>query len=499
MSFELSRMRLTPLLFIALFARLAGAQAETTRRVPVATVSGTVHDSIARMPLAGATVQLVAVDNPARFERTTRSDSLGRFTVSDVPAGRYMLGFFHPLLDSLGVEAPLREVQVDGIRPVRAELAIPSPARLRVAICGKRLATDASAVIVGVIRDAVTGGPASGVTVTGEWLEVSLGRDGIVRRIPRLVATTGATGWFALCNVPSAGTIALAASRGPDSTDVIEAQIPAEGFLRRELYIGLTPIVVASDNGQPANANTASVRRVRMGDGIVSGTVVTLADGRPLAGAQVGITDGPQTHANERGEWTLSNAPVGTRMLEVRALGYYPARRQVHVIAGAEPVRVALSTLKAVLDTVRVNASRYYNRDRGGFVERRHVGVGRYMTPADIARRPATFTSDLFSTMSGIRLGFASDTLASDMVLSIDANAMSTTDRRILVRGISGDWCAAAIYLDGLYMPQFGADDLDAWVRPKDIAGIEIYSDATVPSEFQQNRSGCGSIVIWRK
>lgn len=39
--------------------------------------------------------------------------------------------------------------------------------------------------------------------VTGEWLEISFRADGLVRRIPRLVSTTGENGWFAMCNVPS--------------------------------------------------------------------------------------------------------------------------------------------------------------------------------------------------------------------------------------------------------------------------------------------------------
>ncbi|MEO8193132.1 MAG: carboxypeptidase regulatory-like domain-containing protein [Gemmatimonadales bacterium] len=495
-------MRLQPLVVVALLLlpRLASAQApDTARRRPGVTVSGVVRDSIARMPLADAIVQLVAADRSADFIRTAVSDSLGRFTLTDVPGGRYALGFFHPVLDSLGVQAPLRDVYVDGQRPVHADLGIPSPARLRAAICGVRYASGSGALLVGVVRNARDGAPVAGVTVIGEWVELSLGRDGVLRRLAHLVATTGENGWFAMCNVPSAGTVALTASRGADSTDFIEVQVPAEGFLRRELYLGSARTVATGSTDQRADAAGQSSGRMHVGDGRLSGTVVTAAEGRPLAGAQVSITDGPQTRANERGEWTLVDAPVGTRMLEIRALGYYPERRHVHVIPGAEPVRVALSTLKAVLDTVKVRATRFYNRDRSGFQERRHVGVGRYLTPADIARRPATFTSDLFRTVSGVRIGFASDTLMSDMVLAVSPDDMSTTDRRILMKGISGDWCAPAIYMDGLHMPGFDADAIDAWVRPRDVSGIEIYSEASVPSEFQQKRSGCGSIVIWRK
>jgi hypothetical protein len=109
------------------------------------------------------------------------------------------------------------------------------------------------------------------------------------------------------------------------------------------------------------------------------------------------------------------------------------------------------------------------------------------------------FLSDVFRGVSGLRIGYASDTLATDMAIAVSPDAMSNTDRRLLMRGISGDWCAPAIYLDGLHFPGLGASELDAWLRPGEVAGIEVYSEASVPNEFRLERSGCGSVVIWRK
>lgn len=483
-------MRLRPLLVLALFSRLAVAQApDTTLRVQRATISGVVHDSIARAPLAGAMVQLAGTDRQAPFGRTAVSDSLGRFALADVPTGRYALGFYHPMLDSLGMEPPLREVSVDGQQPVRADLAIPSPSRFRAAVCGPRPAPDSGGVVVGVVRDARDLSPAAGVSVTGEWLELSIRVGGVVRRVPRLVATTGRTGWFAMCGVPSAGTMLLMASRGADSTDRIELQVPAEGFVRRELYLGPARTVGGGDTAGRADSLAPSVRRLRLGDGRLSGMVVTAVGGQPLGGAQVGITDGPQTRANERGEWTLLDAPVGTRMLEIRAVGYYPERRRVDVVAGAAPVRVALSTLKAVLDTVKVTAA-LFDRNRDGFQQRSRTGLGRFLTPEDIARRQLMVVSDLFGMMPGVHL--QSDGL----------------DKRILMRGAFGP-CEPGIYINGQLMTNrraddssavtLTADDIDTWVRPNNVAGIEIYSESSAPGQFQQGLSGCGSIVIWTK
>ncbi|HEY0241354.1 MAG TPA: carboxypeptidase-like regulatory domain-containing protein, partial [Gemmatimonadaceae bacterium] len=148
--------RLPGTAFLALLLLAAGAEAQiaSAGRVPAtATVTGVVFDSLSRAPLADASVQLVSANNPAGFARTATSDSLGRFTLTEIPDGLYTLGFFHPLLDSLGVIAPLREVFIGGQRPMQADLAVPSPARLRVAICGKPTSADSGAVVTGVIRN----------------------------------------------------------------------------------------------------------------------------------------------------------------------------------------------------------------------------------------------------------------------------------------------------------------------------------------------------------
>lgn len=466
------------ILLVVALANVAGAQVPESARRPVAgTVTGIVRDSVAQMPLPGATVQLVAVNDPVGSVRSAVSDIYGQFNFQRVPEGKYKIGFLHPLLDSLGVEIPLREVEIINEEPIDTELATPSAKRLRGLYCGRREAVDsASAVVVGVVRNARDGMPVQNASVVAQWREYSIGKTGITERMPNLVTSTNAMGWFAICNVPNQGTVTIVANLANDSTQTIEVQVPRDRLLRRELFLG----------GHELN-------------GRLSGIVVAETDNRPIEGALVSIVDGPGARANAVGEWTISDAPVGTRMIEVRAIGYYPERRSVDVTQGTMPIRFALSTLKAVLDTVKVKASRFSTRDRTGFEDRRHNGPGRYLTNARIMKTAPSFMSDIFRGVSGIRVGYASDTLATDMAIAVSPEDMSITDRRLLMRGISGDWCAAAIYLDGMHFPGLGASELDAWLKPGDVAGIEVYSEASVPNEFRQERTGCGSIVIWRK
>lgn len=473
-------MRLGSVIALILLARLGVAQATDTaarQRSPRVVVSGTVYDSVGRTILAEAIVQLVARDSLTSEARTTTSDARGVFEFDSVAPGRYALGFFHPMLDSLGLESSVREIKVDGRRPVRADLAIPSPARIREVICGPRVSSPADAVVVGFVRDARDGSPAANAKVTGEWLEISIKRGSVGTRVPHLVALTSDRGWFAMCNVPSPSTILITASRGPDTTDVLELIVPPGGLLRRELYLGASRMVVEVDSV------TSVTRRLRAGDGHLSG-VVTASDGQPVVGAMVGIPDGPQTRTNENGEWTLSDAPAGSRMLDVRALGYYPDRRPVDVLEGAPPVRIALSTMRAVLDTVKVNARRLADRQKAEFEQRRHSGFGRYLTAEEIAQRRPAYTSDLFRAMPGIRFD------------RTNVNGELGTPP-IMMRAAVGGLCQPAIYIDGHYLFEMNADELDAFVQPSEIIGIEVYSGATAPPQYQTSLNGCGSIVIW--
>ncbi|MBL0169207.1 MAG: carboxypeptidase regulatory-like domain-containing protein [Gemmatimonadaceae bacterium] len=450
----------------------------TPAGVSRATVSGGVRDSIAGRPLVGALVQLVGADSAQTFGQTVLSDSLGEFVFPNVPDGRYTLGFFHAILDSLGLEPVLRAVTVAGQRSARVDLATPSPTRLRAAICGLPSPQGPVAVAMGFVRDAQSLAPLSGVKVVAEWIELSIGREGVVRRSPRRVTTTKESGWFAICDVPSPGAMVLMASRGADSTDFIDVQVPADGFLRRELYLGAAQTVIA----EAKPTDSLAVRRVNTGNGLLRGTVTAERSGQPLAGAQVSIVNGPQTRTNERGEWAMVNAPAGTRTLEVRAVGYYPERSAVDVIDSAPPLRVALATFKSVLDTMKVIANYDRFSNLAGFRERSRSGLGRFVTAADLVRRQVFATSDLFRNMPGVYLDGGSD-----------------LDQKIYMRGIFSDRCEPAVYLNGTLMTGLNASEIDAFARPSDILGIEVYSQSQAPAQFQPGLGDCGSIVFWTK
>jgi hypothetical protein len=168
-------------------------------------------------------------------------------------------------------------------------------------------------------------------------------------------------------------------------------------------------------------------------------------------------------------------------MLEIRAVGFYPAQLSVNVVEDAPPIRVSLSTLKAVLDTIKVTA-RSQAPGSTGFEERRRTGMGRYLSGRDVALRAGVFTSSVFASVQGLRMERDS----------------ATGDTRLAQRGAFG-WCTPDIYLNGHYIPGATADDIDSWVQPERVTGIEIYGESTVPPQFQRALSGCGTILIWSR
>ncbi len=425
-----------------------------------AAVSVTVHDSLTGGPLANAIVQLVSRPDPMALSRSAETDSLGRVVFRELPPGRYSLGFMHEVLDDIGIEAPLREVEVKGGERREVGLGVPSEAGIREAVCGRRPPGDSAATVIGIVRNPRDRAPVAGVAVRAEWMEISFSASGMRQQVPRITATTGANGWFALCGLPP-GTVAITAHAGSDSTDRLEFELNPGEVRRRGLFVG------------------------GPGAGRVEGRVVTADSARPLAGARVASVRGQATVSDARGQWTLAGIPLGTRMVEFRAVGYYPVRRPVDVLADATSVEVALATFQAVLATVRVEASRIERGDMGAYVERqRRGGMGRFFSSERIKGMAPVRTSDLLRTMPGF-LGDGSLQMKgnfSDGAGNFDVN------------------CTAEVYIDGHLLRGIEADELDALVEPENIYGMEVYSTGSPrPQQFMQGLGGCGALVIWQK
>jgi hypothetical protein len=203
------------------------------------------------------------------------------------------------------------------------------------------------------------------------------------------------------------------------------------------------------------------------------------ADGQPRAGAQVVVgSDGRTVTTDAEGRFALDSLAAGTHALEVRAVGFLPRQLAVDLrVDQAATVDVRLE------ERVRTLAPRVVRGDarRGmaGFRERAASGNGYFITPAMIADRGTRSVTDLLRTVP---------------MLHVRPSGYFGTI--ISMRGAlppAGD-CAPAVFVDGTYIID-GGTELERYLAAAEVAGIEIYSSASVPPEFQ--RGMCGSLLIW--
>ncbi len=482
-------------------------------------IRGTVLDSVARRPLMGAEVQLVDASNPSRGWSFT-TDSSGAFRFDGIVNGRYVIGFVHPALDSLGLETPSVPLVVTNADVQDFTMAIPSARTLVARLCQADVTTDSTGLFLGRVRHA------AGTTGTGgvqaSWTELRFTRQGLHRTSPSQRAVTSVDGWFAICGLPVRTPIAIRAWQGSDSTGFVELDIPPAGLLRRDLVVGRAKSSVATQtstsvvdrgNGLPPTMrhDTISMIRSARGVGMVRGTIQTIT-GAPLAGSRVELWGtNLVTTAGDDGRFALDSVPEGSQTLVVRGIGFVPYRAVVDVLPPEPTVHdVSLAPFVAAMDTVRIIGNRASELWKAGFDMRRTRGFGEFMDEVEIERRHPQQVSDLFREMPGV-----------------DVLSSGAFGRKVVMRGRNGGlFCIPAIFVDGVrffngvgrsgqsprigaagvtgnneavdMMEYTGTADLEFVVNPNDIKAIEVYAhDSSVPSEYDDPRDGCGSIVIW--
>src|SRR6266702_8891810 len=130
---------------------------------PSGAVRGVVYDSlITSRPLEGAEVWIESTN------RMARSDASGRFVLTALAPGRYVLTFYHPMLDSAGVSVPPDSVDVVAGDSNTVALATPSPTQAHHLLC-PRDPLRSTGSLVGVVHNAADGRPMAAATISAHW------------------------------------------------------------------------------------------------------------------------------------------------------------------------------------------------------------------------------------------------------------------------------------------------------------------------------------------
>jgi hypothetical protein len=186
------------------------------------------------------------------------------------------------------------------------------------------------------------------------------------------------------------------------------------------------------------------------------------------------------TKAN--GEFVLDSLPSGTQAIVVRQLGYRPTEVAVDLSSRA-PARVAVKLGQYVpeLSPVEVTAQREEGLQKVGFLDRKRTSAGGYfLGPEQIEQRNAMRFSDVMRTVPGIR------------VSEQNGQAMLSPGR-----GAQGG--CVTIFVDGAQWQQLEPGDLDTFVRPTEVAAVEVYNGASTPAQFTTAGQSCSAIVVWTK
>ena len=346
MSVRKSALRLgasLPLARVVLSVPIASASAQgspTQDRQPPAVVRGAVYDSLRQEPFRFAQVVLAGIGASQGRNLGMRADTNGRFELIGVPRGAYRVGFYHPALDSLGIEVAPVDVRVESDTTV-IQLGSPSALAVRGTIC-HGAAEPSEGMVWGEVRDAVSEAVIEGAVITGTWIDAPNQSQKLMPAVRAITAASSDRGGFALCGIPANVELTIRVVVRADSLGPLRVTL-ANGAVRHlPLYV---PRV---DSATKAGASAAS--------GSVSGTVSD-ALGRPLRNANISMLSGGRTtQSDENGDFRLDGLPLGSRAIVLTAIGYAPWESVINVRSFVP--NIVSATLQAVQNLAPVISPR---------------------------------------------------------------------------------------------------------------------------------------------
>lgn len=425
-------------------------------------IIGIVVDSIHRSGLEGAEVIVSGVSTPIT------TDSLGRFAVDSLPPGTYRVGVFHPLIESLGLTLASKPFSVGRDSTGVVNLAIPPVTTLAARYCGAEMTPQHQAVVAGRVLDPDTDDPVPNAGVSLAWVDIVVSKKAGVAHTPHeLRAQTDSAGFFRFCGLPEELDATVQGSRSGVSTGEVEISTRGSQFTFENLAI--------------ASSSSPSAK------GIVRGTVFSL-ENRPVGGARVEAPGrGVAVVTKDDGTFNLDGVPTGTQLIVIRHLGFEPSRVSVNV-SSRQPteLRVALGPTAPVLDAVLVTARQNYTLEKNGFLARKRLGWGTFFTRDEIQKRNPYNLTDILTDVPGIRVvhGIGGATIQ-------DNNPQS-----ILSPGRGG---CSRVWVDGSEWGVVDAGDIDTFVLPNEIIGLEFYRARRAPIQYGGADQECVVLVVWTR
>jgi hypothetical protein len=461
-------------LTLALGSPLGGQQ--PTRPVPpliLHVVRGAVYDSVARVPLVGAVVQIAERD-AAGPVYSAETDSTGHFRIADVPAGHFLIGFYHEALTVLGLDAPSRPLDLVGDSTVVVDIAVPSGAVVHALRCGGDSTLLRRGMLAGLVSDAVRGSPLAGAAITVEWRAIAFDPGNYRTITQQAVATVGADGTYRLCALPGDAPLTLRVSAPGYHGVTAPVEVPTAGVARQDLRLVDSSALrgAASIRGRVVHENGNAVRSARA-------SIAAL-------GRDVPVRDGA---------FFLTELPVGTWVVAVRTVGLEPKAAVVYATErGSASTTITMSDRAQPLDAVTVvGAPSRETRVLDELLFRKRFGAGTVFLPGNPFLAGAGRVADVLRAARGFSpkpnggyYGRAAPTVSCDPFAKCKASPRCD-NIRVYVNGER--------LLDGL-------ENIDHAVHVREVIGIEAYPDvAFAPPEwrFSGGDGACAIVAVWTR
>ena len=394
------------------------------------------------------------------------------YQIDSLRPGRYRVGFESPLLDSLEITLAPREVAVAQGAVATSDLALPSAAKLRSAVCSGATLPAEKGVLYGHVVDATTEAPLAGAVVVAMWREMTVDRKTLRSETNERIAsdTTDEGGWYRLCGVPTGSWVSYQLQHLGRSTPAIRELVDDTlGIAIRHLSLDRSAPVPDSATGAPVTGAAAASGTARL-TGVIRGT-----GDLPVASAEVRVL-GTRTIARSdaSGRYSLGDLPAGTQLLEVRRLGYGIVETPVQLRTGATVTGDVRLQKIVNLDSVRVVAIGTRYREFSDHRSRSMYGV--FLDPETMAQEHAVSMSDIIRKIPGFVIRgegpFA-------QVLSARAPSLQPCRANIIVNGV----------------PNQPINDYP----PVMVGAVEAYREGEITPNDYFDLRGCATIAIWTK
>ncbi|WP_230981187.1 carboxypeptidase-like regulatory domain-containing protein [Gemmatimonas groenlandica] len=267
----------------------------------------------------------------------------------------------------------------------------------------------------------------------------------------------------------------MRASVGRDSSPALAIDAPSSGLLLHSLWVS------------PRESSARAITR---------GTVRSVEE-KPIAGARLSVRGNASTVTSDAsGAFALPASPLGTRMLDIEAVGFQSQHIPINILSGdVAALNIELSPHLPTLATVRVTAR------MTAINERRNKHLASFLDDSTIARRRPGHIADAVRGMPGVLLINADasrGTFSERRAFASRATDPGTFGDRIML-GTPRKSCEPAVFVDGVRQRVTTTGDVDALVDVQEIRTIELYRWGwEVPQQFDAPTE-CGALLIWRK